>query len=109
MNNSTDDVSVTSSVNEQLLPQSRSSSVSGKNFRGRRKCVPIQVETLRQIDSGEHESFSAMIIYLLFLGADETSTDSMPFYSGNPFVEKTNGILHIYKKKWIYLILCFFV
>lgn len=85
MNITTEEISATPLEKEveKQAPSSRSSSTcsTSKNFRGRRKCTPIQVETLRAIESEE-----------------EASIEMMPFYSGNPFVEKTNGILHIYKK-----------
>uniref|UniRef100_A0A915KYW4 Uncharacterized protein n=1 Tax=Romanomermis culicivorax TaxID=13658 RepID=A0A915KYW4_ROMCU len=31
------------------------------------------------------------------LGVGSSTTEVIPFFSGNPFVEKTQGLLHIYK------------
>jgi hypothetical protein len=74
--------------------------------RGQRKPKNIKVETYANIAAGGDEK---RILPDFNSSREQTSMDeasSLPdtpgevkFFSGNPFVEQTAGILHLYKKK----------
>lgn len=81
--------------------------------RGKREPRAIRIENYARGDSSE--SSSACDRGILPSGSRETTpldddeagagaaatgdTENMTFFSGNPFVEMTKGIIHMYKKK----------
>lgn len=78
--------SVASLVSKSLM------AADGKKARGKREFREICVETYKQPDL-PIQSFSGS------KDVDEQQLVKQPYYSGNPFVEKTEGILHLYKRK----------
>lgn len=79
-----------------------------KEHRGQRKPKNIQIETYANIVSGEEAKGvlpkSSREQTPLTETSEASSVPDTPnevkFFSGNPFVEQTTGILHLYKKKY---------
>ena len=90
-----------------------SSSSSGRKERhGLRKPKNIQIETYANVVSGEEASGvlpkSSREVTPLTEASEvssssifEGASSEVKFFSGNPFVEQTTGILHLYKKKLV--------
>lgn len=81
---------------------------SRKERRGQRKPKKIQIETYANV-LNEKEVTKGVLPkshsreQTTDVDDTDNSTSDAPtevnFFSGNPFVEQTNGILHLYKKK----------
>ncbi|KAG5682745.1 hypothetical protein PVAND_012078 [Polypedilum vanderplanki] len=84
-----------------------------KERRGQRQPKTIQIETYANVLAGEHQQIKGVLPKNSNTNSREqtpltennSETSSVPdtpnevkFFSGNPFVEQTNGILHLYKK-----------
>lgn len=84
--------------------QASASSAVAKERHGQRKPKNIQIETYANKVLGE-EATGVLPKSREVTPLTETSsaldapTSEIKFFSGNPFVEQTKGILHLYKKK----------
>lgn len=77
-----------------------------KELRGKRQPKPIQIETYANVVMSEDSEDKGV---LPKSSREQTPLDDIQpipevpgeisFFSGNPFVEKTTGILHLFKKK----------
>lgn len=75
--------------------------MSGKDAKPKSKTIPRQYQVRRDSDAActsskpEQESESST--------CKEKSGDKVPYFSGNPSVEVTKGILHLFKLKYVYV------
>lgn len=87
-----------------------------KERRGQRKPKKIQIETYANVLNGDDKTKGVLpksknSREQTPLNESSTSDNTcssvqdtpseVKFFSGNPFVEQTNGILHLYKKKYV--------
>lgn len=87
-----------------------------KERRGQRKPKNIKIETYANVLIGEDDQTKGVLPKNLSTSSREQTPQAaeycqseacyvpdtpneVKFFSGNPFVEQTNGILHLYKKK----------
>lgn len=80
-----------------------------KELRGQRKPKKIQIETYANVVATEEPDNSSDCGVLPKSSREQTPMDEVQpiadvpgelnFFSGNPFVEQTTGILHLYKSK----------
>jgi hypothetical protein len=91
-----------------------------KERRGQRKPKTIQIETYANVLSGEEtkgvlpkNSREQTPLKSVDQSSEASSFPETPtevkFFSGNPFVEQTTGILHLYKKKLVFFFFIFFM
>lgn len=80
-----------------------------KELRGQRKPKKIQIETYANVVAADDDSETVDKGVLPKSSREQTPMDEVQpvpeipgelnFFSGNPFVEQTTGILHLYKSK----------
>lgn len=89
--------------------EATASSIVTKESHGQRKPKKIQIETYANVVLGEEASEATGVLPKSSREVtpltetselcNENSSGEVKFFSGNPFVEQTTGILHLYKKK----------
>lgn len=67
--------------------------------KGRRGAKDLHVETYSKDFPGEKRLFKNSHLEAIKIDKKDEKSEIVSFISGNPFVESTRGILHLYKEK----------